>query len=102
MFGIGFTELVVIVLVGIVFIRPDDLPAFFRKVGKIVAEIRGAYNEVVAVKDEFLREIDISAAEDAAQIESPDSKDGDDAEAPPEAEKPSEPQEPQEDASKPT
>jgi Tat protein translocase TatB subunit len=58
MFGIGFSELVVIVLVLIVFVRPDDLPAIVRKLARIYAELRRAYREALAVKDEFMREID--------------------------------------------
>lgn len=62
MFGIGFSEFLLIGLVVILFVRPDDLPAFFRKAGKIYGKARSAYREVMSVKDDFLREMDVSAA----------------------------------------
>ena len=67
MFGIGFSELALIVLVVIVLIRPDDLPAFFRKAGRAYAEIKKAYDEIAAVKDDFLREMDVTAAVQEAE-----------------------------------
>jgi Sec-independent protein translocase protein TatA len=62
MFGIGFSELAVLVIVVLVMIRPEDMPAFFRKMGRLYAQAKKAYKEVADVKDEFLREIDINAA----------------------------------------
>ncbi len=62
MFGIGFSEFLLIGLVVILFVRPDDLPAFFRKAGKVYGKARAAYREVMSVKDDFLREMDVSAA----------------------------------------
>ena len=62
MFGIGFSEIALIALILIVFIKPEDLPAFFRKLGRLYAQAKNAYKEVTAVKDEFLREMDIAAA----------------------------------------
>jgi len=67
MFGIGFSELAIIALVLIVMIRPTDMPAFFRKMGRLYGQIKSAYKEVTAVKDEFLKEMDVAAAvQDAA------------------------------------
>jgi Sec-independent protein translocase protein TatA len=63
MFGIGFTELIVIFLAVAVFIRPDDLPAFVRKMAKIYKEAKKAYREVVSVKDEFMKELDKASEE---------------------------------------
>ncbi len=83
MFGIGFTELIIIFLAAVIFIRPDDIPSFFRKLGKIFAEIRGFYNEVVQAKDDFLREVDISAAEETAGISHDEPEGQDDAEPAP-------------------
>lgn len=62
MFGIGFSEVVLLALVAIVLIKPDDLPAFFRKAGKFYAKVKSAYKEVVAVKDDFIREMEVGAA----------------------------------------
>ncbi len=60
--GIGFSELIVIALVLIIFIRPDDLPAFFRKLGKLYAELKKAYDELTEVKDAFIKEVESAAA----------------------------------------
>jgi Sec-independent protein translocase protein TatA len=46
MFGIGFSELVVILLAIIVFVNPKDLPAFVRKVGR-------AWGELQSLMDRF-------------------------------------------------
>ena len=62
MFGIGFSEIVIIMLVVIVFVRPTDLPAFTRKLGRLYGLAKRTYNEIVSVKDSFIREMDIVAA----------------------------------------
>ena len=61
MFGIGLSEIAVIALVAIIFIKPEDLPAFFRKAGKFYAKIKKAYDEVNQVKDQVMHEIDAAA-----------------------------------------
>ncbi|MBN2738328.1 MAG: hypothetical protein JXR70_15195 [Spirochaetales bacterium] len=40
MFQIGFVELVILVIVVIVFLKPEDLPAFFRKIGRVLGELK--------------------------------------------------------------
>jgi len=81
MFGIGFSEVALIALLLIIVIKPDDLPAFFRKLGRLYAQAKNAYKEVTAVKDEFLREMDIAAAiQDADKLKADGPKA--DAEAP--------------------
>jgi Sec-independent protein translocase protein TatA len=62
MFGIGFPELVVIFLVVIIFIRPDDLPAFFRKLGALYGKAKRAYDEVAEMKDDFVRAVNEAAS----------------------------------------
>lgn len=61
MFGIGLSEIAVIALVAIIFIKPEDLPAFFRKAGKFYAKVKKAYDEVNDVKDQVIREIESAA-----------------------------------------
>ncbi len=62
MFGIGFSELAIIVLLIMIVIRPDDLPAFFRKLGHYYAQAKKVFKEITAVKDDFMRQMDITAA----------------------------------------
>jgi sec-independent protein translocase protein TatB len=58
MFGIGFSELILIGLVLIIFIKPEDLPKFFRTMGKLYGQLKRAYDDVISAKDKILKEID--------------------------------------------
>ena len=58
MFGIGFAEVVVILLVMIIFIRPEDLPKTLRTMGRFYGKFKSMYKEVVDTKDQIMREID--------------------------------------------
>jgi len=40
MFGLGFVEILIILLVAIVFINPKDLPKLFRRLGRLVHQLR--------------------------------------------------------------
>jgi Sec-independent protein translocase protein TatA len=40
MFGIGFSEIAIILMAALVFINPKDMPAFFRKVGRAMGQLR--------------------------------------------------------------
>ncbi len=71
MFGIGISEMAIIALVVMVLVRPEDLPAFFRKLGKFYGKVKSAYQEVVSVKDQFIREMDIAAAVQEAESQKP-------------------------------
>jgi sec-independent protein translocase protein TatB len=66
MFGIGFSEIIVLLVILIVFVRPDDLPKFLRTLGRLYGRARAAYRELAAIKDRFLRELDEAAAPDEA------------------------------------
>ncbi len=43
MFGIGFFEILIIVFLILIFIKPEELPNFVRKAGKIYSQIKNAY-----------------------------------------------------------
>jgi len=45
LFGIGWTELIVIALILLVFVGPRHLPALLRKLGSITADLRSASRE---------------------------------------------------------
>lgn len=64
MFGLGITEIFVIVVIVIVLIRPEDLPGFFKSMGKSYGEIKKTCNEAKKMKDDFinLAETDITKA----------------------------------------
>jgi Sec-independent protein translocase protein TatA len=69
MLGIGLPELIVIALVMVVFIRPEDLPAFFRSLGRLYAKAKKAYDEVSAIKDDFVRRVKAAASEEDSPAE---------------------------------
>ena len=62
MFGIGFSEILVIVIILFVFIRPEDLPKIMRAAGKYYGKAKKLYNELIQVKDKIMKEIDEAAA----------------------------------------
>ena len=41
MFGIGLTEFIIVLILAIVFVKPDDWPKLMRKLGKSVRQIKG-------------------------------------------------------------
>ncbi|GHV63863.1 hypothetical protein AGMMS49587_15040 [Spirochaetia bacterium] len=61
MFGIGPSEIILVAIVLIILIKPEDLPKFLRSAGKMYGEIKRAYKEVIMVKDKIIREIDEAA-----------------------------------------
>ncbi len=46
MFGIGFTELIVIVVIALIFIGPDKLPGLATALGRAYAEFKKAGDEI--------------------------------------------------------
>jgi Tat protein translocase TatB subunit len=56
-FGISFTELVVVVVVGLIVLGPQKLPGLFRSIGQWIAQLRKITSEVRAQSgiDEILR-----------------------------------------------
>jgi Sec-independent protein translocase protein TatA len=57
MFGINFLEFVVILCVVVIFIRPRDLPRFFRNIGKVYAQLKDAYKQLARTRDEVLQDL---------------------------------------------
>ena len=57
MFGVSFTEFVVILLVGLIVLGPQKLPGMFRSIGEWISRIRKITTEVRANSgiDEILR-----------------------------------------------
>jgi len=62
MFGIGFGEILIILLIAIVFIRPEDLPKFLRGAGRLYGQIKRLYKEVIQTKDKIIKEMDEAGA----------------------------------------
>jgi len=59
MFGLGFTEILVIIVIIIVVMKPEDLPGLFKKVGKGYGDVKKTVNEVKQLKDDFVSLADV-------------------------------------------
>lgn len=57
MFGLGFTEIVVIAIIAILFLGPDKLPSAMVDIAKFFRQVK---NSVSSVKDSFEEEMHIS------------------------------------------
>jgi len=67
-FGLGFVEILIIFLVAIIFINPKDLPKLFRRLGRLVQQLRDIRDSSVRYMRRIEREIeeeDRSAGEEA-------------------------------------
>ena len=58
MFGVGYGEILIVLLIAVIFIRPEDLPKFLRRAARLYAKIKRMYNEVIQTKDKIIKEID--------------------------------------------
>ena len=71
MFGLGFWELVAILIVAVLFLKPDDIPALFRSLGRLHGRLAGMYREMMRaaeeVEDELRRPLRSSALQEAAE-----------------------------------
>jgi len=67
MFGLGFFEIMIIFLAVIIFVNPRDLPAFFRKAGKLYQQIREIRNNSFQYFKEIEKEIEKPVIEETAK-----------------------------------
>ena len=58
MFGLGFFEILIIFLVVIIFINPKDLPKVFRRLGRLVRQLRDIRDSSVQYMKKIEREIE--------------------------------------------
>ena len=63
MFGLGFFEILVIFLVVIVFVNPKDLPKLFRRIGRLVRQLRDIRDSSVRYMRRIEREVGLWRAE---------------------------------------
>ena len=61
MFGLGLWEIVIILIVIIIFVRPRDLPKFFRNLGKMYRQITNLYKNMSETMKNVEVEINKSA-----------------------------------------
>lgn len=71
MFGIGFTELIILTVVALVFVGPERLPNMMRQLGKLFVHTRRMASDVRSTVDEVVRdaerEIRVKEIEDMKQ-----------------------------------
>jgi Sec-independent protein translocase protein TatA len=58
MFGLGFFEIVVVFLVVIIFVNPKDLPRLFRRLGRVVRQLRDIRDSSMRYMRRIEREIE--------------------------------------------
>lgn len=63
MFGMGFTEIMVIAIVGILFLGPDKLPSTMVEIAKF---FKNAKNAIGSMKDSIEEEINVKSMKDEA------------------------------------
>ncbi len=56
MFDISFAELLLVIIVAVVFIRPKDVPTVVRTIAKVMKSLRDFSHEVKQVFDDITRE----------------------------------------------
>lgn len=78
MFGFSFAELMIVILVAIIFIKPQDLPEIAHFLGKVYYKAKRLWNDIKSQLkeaekelgfDEIKQEIDRGIAEEKAKIE---------------------------------
>jgi sec-independent protein translocase protein TatB len=68
MFGLGISEIIVIVIAALIFVGPKQLPAFIQSAGKFFVQIRRATNEVKSTVDGVIREAEDDLRREAKSI----------------------------------
>ena len=67
MFGLSFTELIVILLVALIFVRPKDIPRLFSRLGRLYGQLTRHVGDARAMmrelEDEAKREEEIEKAD---------------------------------------
>ena len=68
MFGLGISEIIVIVVAALIFVGPKQLPEFIKSAGKLFVQIRRATNEVKSTVDGVIREAEEEVRKEAKSI----------------------------------
>ncbi|WP_320047734.1 twin-arginine translocase TatA/TatE family subunit [uncultured Ilyobacter sp.] len=68
MFGLGFTEIIIILVVILVVVKPEDLPKFFKRIGQLYSELKKTCSDVNKMKDDFIKLADEEEAKEDRDI----------------------------------
>ncbi|MBF0245264.1 MAG: hypothetical protein HQL31_08325 [Planctomycetes bacterium] len=55
MFGLGYFEILILLLLAVIFVKPEDLPELLRKLGKLIGMVRKMVWEAQSQLDELKR-----------------------------------------------
>ena len=69
MFGLGFVEILIIFLALIIFINPKDLPKVFRRLGRLVQQLRDIRDSSVRYMRKIEKEIEEEDRNDGTPTE---------------------------------
>ncbi len=69
MFGLGISEIIVIVIAALIFVGPKQLPDFIRSAGKMFVQVRRAANEVKSTVDGVIQEAETELRKESDAIE---------------------------------
>ncbi|TCW61456.1 hypothetical protein [Treponema sp. J25] len=58
MFNIGLPEVLVIFVITLIFIRPEDIPKIFRIAGKFYGQVKKYYEELTGLQKKVISEIE--------------------------------------------
>lgn len=67
MFGIGFLEICVIVIVALVFVGPKKLPEMMKQAGKFFVQVRRMSSEVKNTMDDVIHDAEIELEKEKAE-----------------------------------
>lgn len=60
MFGIGFSEMITLIIVMLILINPKDFPRLVHRIGKVYGKINRELREMKKVYGEFEKEVNTS------------------------------------------
>lgn len=65
MFDIGWTEMIVVAIVAILFVGPKELPTMLRTIGQMVRKVRGMVGEAKQTFNDAVREAELDGVQDS-------------------------------------
>lgn len=74
MFNIGFTELIILGVIALLVIGPEQLPDLARKIAKILNELKRAKDEIMAPLDDLKAETQVAIQKFRQDIEAQSAK----------------------------
>lgn len=67
MFDVGFFELILVLLVGFIFLKPEDFATIFYKVGLFIRKIKGFQRDIKKTYQPLLDDVELREVTKTAQ-----------------------------------